>query len=94
MSYNKGGQDWLAGNQLLDSVGSATPVSAVSAACNNSNTVQHAPIDLNTKQGRPNAVIGNTSLPPITYNYQPVSDYELEMNGALLPPERGKCPQL
>lgn len=87
VSYNGGGYDWLQGQQLLDSVGSSTPTSRFGPACTDSATVQHAPIDLNTQQGRPNAVVSNSNLPPITFNYPPVSDYALEMNGArFLPP--------
>ena len=45
VSYNGGGADWKSGTQTLDSVGSGTPPSTVSATCGNS-TIQQVLIPM------------------------------------------------
>lgn len=85
VSYNGGGYDWLVGTQLLDSVGSKTPPTSAGVTCTNSATVQHAPINVVRSGTSTVAAKLNASLSPLTYNYPPVSDYELEMNGACTP---------
>ena len=81
MSYNQGGNDWAASaNELLDSIGAATPVTNISSsACA---TGQNSPINVVDQPGATNAAVYDSTTTALNYTYPAVSSYLVEMNGA------------
>jgi hypothetical protein len=81
VSYNQGGNDWAASAaELLDSIGSGTSPTAISAsACA---TGQQSPINIVTKAGATNAAVYDSTTTTLSYTYPAVSTYLVEMNGA------------
>ena len=79
VSYNGGGNDWAAGSQLLNSVGSGAATTAVNVACS---TGQQSPINVVDATGIATTAVYDSTLAPLSFYYPSVSTYKLEMNGA------------
>jgi len=79
VSYNQGGNDWAASAaELLDSIGSGTSPTAISAsACA---TAQQSPINIVDQPGATNAAIYDNTTTMLNYTYPVVSSYLVEMN--------------